>query len=86
MQTSTKHSGNLNKRKLIDVGKRALKLYPDIEWVVQKPEEQIEKDYGKGFILTGIKDNADATYFILFEDPRVDNWIHMIANQLEASK
>lgn len=84
MQTSTKHSGSSSK--MIDIGKRAMKLYPDIEWVLSKPEEQIEKDYGKGFILTGIKGNGEATYFILFEDPRVDNWIHMIATQLEASK
>lgn len=83
MRTSTKHSGSSSKLK--DIGKRASKLYPDIEWVITKPEEQIEKDYGKGFILTGLKDNFDATYFILFEDPRLDNWIHMIASQLEAS-
>lgn len=83
MQTSTKHSENSSK--MIEIGKRASKLYPEIEWVLSRPEEQIEKDYGKGFILTGIKGNADATYFILFEDPRKDNWINMIASQLEIS-
>lgn len=83
MPTSTKPSGNSTFKK---IGERAVELHPDIEWVIQKPTPEIEDDYGKGFVLSGRLGDKGATYFILNEDPRKDNWIHMIASQLRGDE
>lgn len=81
MPISTKHLGSSSKTtKLI---KRAKKMYPDMDWMAQLPNPEILKDYGDGIVLTGRKGLFEATYFILHEDPRKDNWIVMIANQVE---
>lgn len=81
MPISMKPSVSSSKyQKVLD---RAMELYPNIEWVVMMPDPDIIKDYGEGFIIQGYKGTTEAVYFVLFEDPRKDTWIHMIANQLE---
>lgn len=82
MPTSTKHLEN-STSKLEKIGKRATELYPEIKWVLQVPLPGITDDYGDGFILIGQYEDSMATYFILHEDPRKDNWIHMIASQVK---
>lgn len=80
MPTLTKHSGNSSKyQKVLN---RAVKLHPNFEWVVTIPDIEILKNYGDGFLIIGRKGLREAVYFVLFEDPRVDNWINMIASQL----
>lgn len=82
MQILTKLSGSLN-RKIQKVGRRAAKLYPDIKWSVQLPSPEILDTYGDGFIIMARKGERFSEYFILKEDPRIDNWIHMMAIELD---
>lgn len=81
MPTLTKRSGSSSKaQKLLD---RAVKLYPDYEWMVQLATPEVIEDYGDGLVLTGTKGNFFATFFILQEDPRKDTWIMMIASNIQ---
>ena len=77
-----RRSGSLNKQ-IQKVGRRAQKLYPDIKWSIQLPSPEILEVYGEGFVMMARKDERMATYFILKEDPRIDNWIHMMAIELD---
>lgn len=65
------------------LARKASKMYPDVNWVVELPSIEIEETYGKGVVISGHKGNSSSTYFILDEDPRINNWIHMMASQLE---
>jgi len=85
MPTSTKPSGN-SISKAAKFGNLAYELHPDIDWLIQQPDPQLEKDYGKGFIVTGLHEEKKAVYFILEEDPRKENWIHMIASQVKGEE
>lgn len=64
--------------------KKATKMYPKLDWSVSDPAEEIERIYGKGFILKVKKRNdiKIAEYFILNEDPRLEQWIHLIVIKL----
>lgn len=63
--------------------RRAKKLYPSIKWFVGLPSLDIEENFGEGFILRGVKGKDLSEFFILKEDPRIENWIHMIAISLD---
>ena len=82
MPILTRLSGNLN-RKIQKVGRRAAKLYPDIEWSIQLPSPEILEVYGDGFIIMAQKNGKFSEYFVLKDDPRIDNWIHMMAIELD---
>lgn len=77
-----RRSGSLNKQ-IQKVGRRAQKLYPDIRWSIQLPSPEILEAYGEGFVMMARRGNRMSEYFILKEDPRIDNWIHMIAIELD---
>lgn len=85
MPILTKLSGNSTSKKINKIGKRAAKMYPYLQWSIQLPSPEIEETYGKGFIIMARDPQLDkvAEYFVLFEDPRIDNWIHMIAIELD---
>lgn len=70
-------------KKIKKVGKRAMKLYPDIKWSLQLPAPEILETYGEGFVMMARKEDKMVTYFILNDDPRIDNWIHMMAIELD---
>lgn len=74
--------GSLNKH-IQKVGKKAQKMYPYIKWSIQEPSPEISEVYGEGFIITGRREDKMSTYFVLREDPRIENWIHMIAIELD---
>ena len=77
-----RRSGNLN-RKIQKVGRKAQKMYPDIKWSIQMPSPEILEAYGEGFVMMARRGNRMSEYFILKEDPRIDNWIHMMAIELD---
>ena len=77
-----RRSGNLN-RKIQKVGRKAQKMYPDIKWSIQMPSPEILDNYGDGFVMMARRGNRMSEYFILKEDPRIDNWIHMMAIELD---
>ena len=77
-----RRSGSLNKQ-IQKVGRRAKKLYPDIRWSIQLPSPEILEAYGEGFVMMARMGNRMSEYFILKEDPRIDNWIHMMAIELD---
>ena len=77
-----RRSGSLNKQ-IQKVGRRAQKLYPDIRWSIQLPSPEILEAYGEGFVMMARSGDRMSEYFILKEDPRIDNWIHMMAIQLD---
>lgn len=58
-------------------------MYPEIFWRVQEADKGTTDVYGEGFILTGISGGKAVEYFILADDPRMDNWIHTVAIQLD---
>lgn len=78
MRTSTKHYENLN-----SIVAHAKELHPDLDWGIGYPAPDITETYGKGVIIIGRKGAIEQSYFILEDDPRLDNWIHMIAIQVE---
>lgn len=82
MPTSTKHYGRLTTRaeRLI---KKAKKAYPDMDWMIQEAAPEISEVWGDGFLFSGKKGLFEQTYFILWEDPRKENWIAMIAHNVE---
>ena len=82
MPISMRRSGSLNKQ-IQKVGRRAQKLYPDIRWSIQLPSPEILEAYGEGFVMMARRGNRMSEYFILKEDPRIDNWIHMMAIELD---
>lgn len=55
------------------VGRRAQKLYPDIRWSIQLPSPEILEAYGEGFVMMARRGNRMSEYFILKEDPRINN-------------
>lgn len=73
----------MSSRDIKRIGKKAMKLYPDIKWILQEPDLGIEETYGQGYMITGELNEHRVTFFVLAEDPRTENWIHMIANMLE---
>ena len=77
-----RRSGSLNKQ-IQKVGRRAQKLYPDIRWSIQLPSPEILEAYGEGFVMMARSGDRMSEYFILKEDPRIDNWIHMMAIELD---
>ena len=77
-----RRSGSLNKQ-IQKVGRRAQKLYPYIRWSIQLPSPEILEAYGEGFVMMARMGNRMSEYFILKEDPRIDNWIHMMAIELD---
>lgn len=81
MRTSTKRSENLTST-LKKFGNRAKKLYPGIAWVLHYGPDDITQVYGDGFMVQAQVGIHTVEYFILAEDPRMDNWIHMMASQL----
>ena len=58
-------------------------MYPHINWSVSEPSPEITETYGDGFIIAGRVGDKMQTYFVLRDDPRINNWIHMIAIQLD---
>lgn len=77
-----RRSGSLNK-KIQKVGRRAQKLYPNIKWSIQLPSPEILETYGDGFIIMARRGDRMSEYFIMKDDPRIDNWIHMMAIELD---
>jgi len=83
MPTLMKPFGNSTSKKINKIGKKAQSMYPHIQWSIQLPSPEIEEVYGKGFIIAGKYEDKFNEFFVLFEDPRIDNWIHMIAISLD---
>lgn len=84
MQTSSKHSENLTKLK--SIGKLAKRMFPAVKWTLSFPSRDILDNYGDGYLMRGTIGTYEVEYFILFDDPRVKNWIKMIYVQLEDKK
>lgn len=62
--------------------KRAIYLYPDIQWAVDIPAPEEIKLWGKGVILRGKKGTELKEYYIVSKVPTYDTWIKLIAAQL----
>lgn len=86
MQILTRRSGSLSKKVTKDIrsfGELARDMHPDIKWVLQMPTREVTEVYGSGVVVRGEKGAFIKEYFILFEDPRREEWINMIAAQLQ---
>lgn len=62
--------------------KRAIYLYPDIQWAVDIPTPEEKKIWGKGVILRGKRGAELKEYYIVSKTPSYDTWIKLIASQL----
>lgn len=79
MRTLMKPFGNSMRTKINKFGRRAMKLHPDVKWFVTEAEKGITDIYGDGFVVKAQRNGLTSEYFILADDPRVDNWIHLMA-------
>jgi hypothetical protein len=57
-------------------------LYPDIEWGIAEPNDDVLENFGNGMILFGKKGEEVKDFFILEHDKRKLQWGHVIANYL----
>ena len=60
-------------------------IYPDIEWGMAEPSDDILKNFGNGTILFGKKDGEMKDFFILERDNKKLLWGHVIANYLNGT-
>lgn len=67
------------------VVKQLSKIYPEIEWSLAEPNDDILENFGNGIVLVGERGAKVKDFFILSDDPRKLQWGHVIANYLNGT-